>query len=73
MPINEEKIAEAKQLLTQVARELDLAAEAARAAAAAPSGDASGWAQVQQLYTRFASAEQMLRDVRRAADAAFQG
>lgn len=71
--MDEGKIAEAKRLLTDVARELDLAAEAARQAAASPSGDPSGWVHVQQLYTRFATAEQLLRDTRRAADAAFNG
>lgn len=71
--MDEGKIAEARQLLGQIARELDSAAEAARHAAAAPNGDVSAWAHVQQLYTRFASAEQLLRDTRRAVDAAFKG
>ncbi len=71
--MDEVKISEARQLLAQVARELESAAEAARSAASAPSGDAAAWAQVQQLFTRFASAEQMLRDVRRTVDAAFNG
>ena len=71
--MDEGKIAEARQLLSQIARELASASEAANAAVATPVGDQAAWAHVQQLYTRFASAEQMLRDMRRAIDDAFKG
>ncbi|MGV3623324.1 MAG: hypothetical protein ACO1OB_21065 [Archangium sp.] len=71
--MDEGKIAEARQLLSQIARELKSASEAAEAAVATPSGDAAAWAHVQQLYTRFATAEQMLREMRRAIDDAFKG
>lgn len=66
--MDESKIAEARQMLQDVARELTSAAEAARAAA--ESDREASWPHVQQLYTRFAAAEQLLRDVRRAVDAA---
>lgn len=67
--MDESKIAEARRLLLQVAHELDSAATAARGAAGSTDRERS-WSEVQQLYTRFASAEQLLKDVRRTVDAA---
>ncbi len=69
--MNEEKLAEARRLVVQVTHELEAALEAARAAAVAPREDREAWARVQQLYTRFAAAEQLLRDIQRAVDAAY--
>lgn len=66
--MDENKLAEARRLLLQVAQELTSAAEAARGAAG--TDRAQAWPQVQQLYTRFSAAEQLLKDVRRTVDAA---
>ncbi len=66
--MDENKLAEARRLLLQVAQELSAAAAAAQTAAEAQRGQA--WPHVQQLYTRFSAAEQLLKDVRRTVDAA---
>jgi len=67
--MDESKIAEAREKLLQVAQELTSAADAARGAVSADREQA--WPQVQLLFTRFSAAEQLLKDVRRAVDAAF--
>jgi hypothetical protein len=66
--MDDAKIAEARQMLSQIAVELTCAAEAARLAAADSRGHS--WTHVQQLYTRFDQAAQLLRDMRRTVDAA---
>jgi hypothetical protein len=67
--MDETKIAEARQMLLQVAQELTSAADAARGAVSAEREHA--WPQVQLLFTRFSAAEQLLKDVRRTVDAAY--
>ncbi len=68
--MDEAKIQEARQLLEQVSLELAQASEAAHKAATADSAEA--WKQAQLLFTRFDAAAQLLRDLRRAVDAAVQ-
>lgn len=68
--MDENKLAEARRLLLQVEQELTSAAAAAKTAAHADREHA--WPQVQQLYTRFSAAEQLLKDVRRTVDAAIR-
>lgn len=68
--MDEKSSAEARQLVVQVALELEKAAEAARRAVSTDDR-AEAWKQLQQLYTRFDQAAQLLRDMRRTVDAAF--
>ncbi|MFZ5446781.1 MAG: hypothetical protein ACOZQL_42735 [Myxococcota bacterium] len=69
--MDETRLAEAKQKLREVAVELAKASEAAEAAlaASASNDNATTWKHLQQLYTRFDEASQLLRDMRRAVDA----
>lgn len=69
--MDDKSSSEARQLVVQVALELEKAAEAARRAVDAGDDRAEAWKQLQQLYTRFDQASQLLRDMRRAVDAAF--
>ncbi|MCC6335222.1 MAG: hypothetical protein IT380_14695 [Myxococcales bacterium] len=66
--MDEEKLAEARRLVMDVARELELAAEAARKAADSGNDQLEGWKQLQQLFTRFDEAGQRLKDLRRTVD-----
>ena len=70
--MDEQQAAQARQMVAQVALELDKAAEAARRAAEAGADHRDeAWKQLQLLFTRFDEASQLLRDVRRTVDAAF--
>lgn len=71
--MDERKLADARQMLREVALELAKATEAAQAAHAAserPDEREVVWKHLQQLYTRFDQATQLLKDMRRAVDAA---
>lgn len=69
--MDETKLAEARQKLREVSFELAQAAEAARAAADIHLSDPDqAWRQLQQVYTRFDQAAQLLREMRRVADEA---
>lgn len=69
--MDDKRSAEARQMVVQVALELEKAAEAARRAVDAGDDRTEAWKQLQQLYTRFDEASQLLRDMRRTVDAAF--
>jgi len=69
--MDEQKLAKARHLIAQIALELEGAAVAARQAATVEREQA--WVHVQQLYTRFDEASQLLRDMRRTVDEAFSG
>ena len=66
--MDEEKRAEARRLVAEVAKELELAAKAAHLAAESGNDQVEAWKQLQQLYTRFDEAAQLLRDMRRVVD-----
>lgn len=70
--MDEAKANEAKQLLRTFALELEQAAAAARAAvSASDAGNQDGaWKELQLVYARFDEASQLLKDMRRAVDAA---
>ena len=71
--MDEQRAAEARSMVRQVALELEQAAAAARLAADAGTDNrGEAWKQLQMLYTRFDQAAQLLRDVRRAVDAAMK-
>jgi hypothetical protein len=70
--MDEAKVNEAKQLMRSFALELEQAAAAARSAvAASDAGNQDlAWKELQLLYARFDEATQLLKDMRRAVDAA---
>ena len=65
--MDDAKRAEGLQLLNDVSRELETAAQAAREARAA-SNDAELWKHLQNLFARFDEASQGLKNLRRVAD-----
>ncbi len=70
--MDETKVAAARQMVRELATELEQAAAAARAAvtAADKHDDPTAWKELQALYSRFDQASQLLRDMRRVVDAA---
>lgn len=70
--MDETKTAAARQMVRELAVELEQAAAAARAAvtAADKHDDPAAWKELQALYARFDQASQLLRDMRRVVDAA---
>lgn len=68
--MEDQRLSDARQMVAQVAIELTKAAEAAQRAASAGDDREEAWKQLQQLYARFDEASQLLKDMRRAVDAA---
>lgn len=70
--MDETKVAAARQMVRELAVELEHAATAARAAVAAADkqNNADAWKELQLLYARFDQASQLLRDMRRVVDEA---
>ncbi|MDP1915398.1 MAG: hypothetical protein Q8L14_04070 [Myxococcales bacterium] len=72
--MDETKVAAARQMVRELAVELEQAAASARAAvAASDSGNQDqAWKDLQHLYARFDQASQLLKDMRRTVDAALE-
>ena len=72
--MDETKREAAKQMVRELAVELEQAAASARAAvAASDSGNQDqAWKDLQHLYARFDQASQLLKDMRRTVDAALE-